>query len=634
MVSKERLKRAIGKKRFIRFYQNLPIRSKFMLVLVLMIIIPLVGLSAINYKNSEESLRKKSIQYSQDILKLIEIRLLDYVSNLNLISLDLLPDRKALFTMNDYATPPDPLQIYEEAYVIENVLKKVIFTRQEEIQSIALISSRGNYHPADDNSRVIKIKDMVPFSGPLYNAMLEQSRGYSGSPSFFFDTENGRVKNFFLVRTIYDVDNFEEIGLMVILLKKEFINTVFKELVNEDIENILVLSSSNEIIVDRDSQYSVELGDLMENLEGWQGWYADPKGQTIVTYQMMKEEPGWKILSFISLKSLYRDIDRLRESIIVTSIIIVIVLLIVSALMTYDFSHPFKKLLEGMARVQKGDKEVRIELTRQDEFGQLGEAFNRMVEEMNLLTDFVYREQITRREAEIKALQAQINPHFLFNTLESINWMAHLNHVPEISETVTALSSLMEAGIGRDDKLITLAQELEYIDNYYLILKKRFEDRIQLEKRVEDEALDVKIPRLLIQPLIENAIYHGIENEGGRGVVTITAGLCEGRVLIVVEDNGEGIEEDKLKAINERLNNHSWSSLEYKEDKTFHRSSRGSNSIGLENVNRRIKLFYGSEYGLHIESVRHCYTRVYMIIPIKTAEYLEEKVNYVQGLNH
>ncbi|MCX7773880.1 MAG: sensor histidine kinase [Clostridia bacterium] len=592
---------------FVRFYQNLPIRYKLLLVLNIIMIIPLVGLSYINYRNAEISLTKKSTQYTQDILKMIEIRLKDYTQNLNLISQELLPDKRVISSLNDYSS--DALENYEESVVVENILKKAIFTRNE-IQSIALISNKGNYHPADKNNRVISIKQLVPYKSELYGRIVTDARQQSGSPIFYLDVEKGRVKNLFLARTVYDSDSFEEIGVLIVLLRPDYLDTVFKDLVNEDTRNIMILSPRHEVIVERSNGSASEIAQNLTNLKGYKGWFIDASKSHIVSYLVMQEAPGWEVVSLVSMKSLYKDIDLLRQKIVISSILFVLFLCGISLLMTADFIRPFKKLMVGMEKVQKGDNNVYISLDRKDEIGYLGEAFNRMVREMNTLSNWVYREQLTRKEAEIKALQSQINPPFLFNTLESINWMAQLNEVPEISNMVTALSSLMEASIGRDDKLITFEEELSYIDSYILILKTRFEDRITLIKKIDEKALEVHIPRLLIQPLVENAIQHGIDKNKSQGTVTLSASVEDSELTISIEDDGEGIEENELKILKETLsmNNEAY----------FKRlNAKKGKSIGLENVNRRIKLFYGERYGLQIESQKDVFTRVSLIIPLE-----------------
>ena len=212
-------------------------------------------------------------------------------------------------------------------------------------------------------------------------------------------------------------------------------------------------------------------------------------------------------------------------------------------------------------------------------------------------------------EAEIKALQAQINPHFLFNTLENINWMAQLNGVPEISDTVSALAKLIDGSIGRGDRMISFSEELEYKENYMTILKNRYEHKLEMETKLDEELMDIKIPRLLIQPLVENAVKHGIEKSRRNGVIRLSAYREDSHVVFQVVDNGIGMKPEELEALNLRLQ---------KDALINEGNSTGAagKSIGLENVNRRIKLLYGSTYGVEIESSYDEYTRVIVRLPV------------------
>ena len=304
----------------------------------------------------------------------------------------------------------------------------------------------------------------------------------------------------------------------------------------------------------------------------------------------------------------------------------ILLLTFVSFFVSFDMIKPINQLVKAMKgmNIDKISSSY-IEIDRNDELGFLQKTFNTMTKEMDHLVNWIYREQITRKEAEIKALQSQINPHFLFNTLESINWMAQLNNVPEISETVSDLSTLLDISIGRDDRLITIEEEFIYIEKYISLLKRRFEDKITLNKEINPQVLYVKIPRLLIQPLIENAVYHGVENNRGKGIISLVADITNDLITIEVIDNGNGISSEELIKLNNGLsmdNNTYFKSLNSKKDK----------SIGIENVNRRIKLFYGEKYGLKIESKVNIYTKVSVTLPVQIHNTKEGY--YVQGSNN
>ena len=205
-----------------------------------------------------------------------------------------------------------------------------------------------------------------------------------------------------------------------------------------------------------------------------------------------------------------------------------------------------------------------------------------MASQIDTLVNSVYKEQLTRKESELKALQSQINPHFLFNTLESINWMAQLNNVPEIRDMVTSLAALMEASIGKGSPKVPLKKELKYVDNYLLIMKNRYGDRLNYESDVDESTLRIEVPKLILQPLVENAIYHGIDRTRKQGLIKLTIKRQEDKIYIEIMDNGKGMMPEEVQSLNEA----------FKEDNHEYLLGINKKSIGLVNVNCRIKLYY------------------------------------------
>jgi two-component system sensor histidine kinase YesM len=395
------------------------------------------------------------------------------------------------------------------------------------------------------------------------------------------------------------------------------------------------MSSNGEMILSKDSKDFTKFSESLTNIPFSNNLFTEKKiksftdssSKLFIVYTGMTE-PDWRIVTYVPVKKLYSDVDDLRNRIIILCLCTVILLSIMSIFMSFDLIKPINTLVKAMEEMSVDNIENSfIEVDRNDELGFLHKTFNKMAKEIDHLVTWIYREQLTRKEAEIKALQSQINPHFLFNTLESINWMARLNNVPEISETVSDLSTLLEASIGRDDKLITVEEEFMYIDKYIALLKRRFEDRITLSKEVDPKVLYATLPRLLIQPLIENAVYHGVENNRNNGIINLTAKLCEDNNTILIEifDNGNGIPNEELIRLNK--------CLEMNNDAYFKSyGSKQNKSIGIENVNRRIKLFYGEKYGVKIESKVNIYTKVSVTFPVQN--YNSKDGYYVQGSNN
>lgn len=598
----------------LKVYRNLSIRSKLLLVLYIQITIPLILIGFISYRISSGIIQDKFISYSQDILSTIEIRMEDYVANINTLSQDFLYDQTVYDYLNTNAKPglggipldvgKNVIENYETKNRINQVLKKFVNTRPE-IQSVCLYTNKGEPSSYDNNSKKTRIYEIVNFGDTR-----EIARQGNGKVVWCLDRKNGNVNNIYLTRIIRNRDNYEEIGLLVMLVKKEFLESIYKVYKTSVVQNVAIISSDGQPIVSMNPADRQLLQSIVKKSdENRKGYFTDSKSNSLISYVSMKE-PDWKIVTYIPLDELYKEVGNLGKWVIILCIISVIMLSILSVYISFDFTRPISRIVKGMTSIEKGQAVIEYDDERKDELGYLNKSFNNMAKEIDYLVKEIYQEQLTRTEAELKALQAQINPHFLFNTLESINWMAQLNNVPEISDTVSALASLMEASIGRDDKLITLKEEFDYIDNYILIMKKRYEDRIEFITNLQKEAEPVLIPKLLIQPLIENAVYHGIDRIRQKGSIYLEAYISDVSLIIEILDNGAGIEKDELKDLNENLAKTN--------DEYFRNLAKKRNtSIGIENVNRRIKLFYGERYGLRIESEPGKYTKVIVTVPVR-----------------
>lgn len=584
------------------FYRNISIKYKFLLLFYIQIIIPLIFIGFTSFYKSSEVIRNKSINYSQDILKLIELRFNNLSVDMNVLTSEFLYDNRIYNILKTQNTPDDILGYFSNISDVKNFIRQSTLSRNA-VQSIAIVTKDRTYYTYDSHSAKANIEQMIPF-----DYLFEETKKGNGEIVWILDKKDNKVENVYITRMINDRDTFEEIGLIVILVKKEFLQSIYTDLSEEFGKNISILSDKNEeIITESNTEHGLLPNLHIKNMNTPSGYYIDKKTNSLVSYVLL-ENPKWKIVYNISLKNLYHEIDALKQWTFLTLLCSLLILSVLSILTSIDIVTPVYKLIEGMKKVERGEKHKDISLNRNDELGYLSESFNKMSKQIDYLVNRIYAEELTLKEAEIRALQAQINPHFLFNTLESINWMAQLNGVPEISETVSALAKLMDATIGREDKLISIREEFNYIENYITILKTRYEDKLEVIENIEDEILDINIPRLLVQPLVENAVYHGIEKSLKKGQILLKAYKEDNDIIIQVKDNGPGMTVEELELINLKLSN---------VNKVYEINKKNKKSIGLENVNKRIKLFYGNNYGLKIESKQGEYTSVIITIPIK-----------------
>jgi two-component system sensor histidine kinase YesM len=267
---------------------------------------------------------------------------------------------------------------------------------------------------------------------------------------------------------------------------------------------------------------------------------------------------------------------------------------------------PIKKLHNVTTTITKNDLQALVTSDNVDEITGLGMSFNIMIGRIRELLDAKIREQENLKKAELRTLQAQINPHFLYNTLDTIVWMAEANKTDQVIEIVRALSSFFRIALSKGRDWIPIRQEIEHVRSYLTIQKMRYRDILDYTIDVDEDILDATILKLTVQPLVENALYHGIKNKRNGGTITVRARRTDGNVVLLeVQDDGVGFTPYKLAQIQAGM------------DDDTNEISLKESGFGLENVNKRVKLFYGKQYGLSITSQYQEGTQVTLSIPLK-----------------
>lgn len=307
----------------------------------------------------------------------------------------------------------------------------------------------------------------------------------------------------------------------------------------------------------------------------------------IVLYAPIPYAEGWSLGIHFLEKEMTSDTDRLLQMILFFGLFIIMGLIIISLFLSSSIVKPVKKLQGLMKHVEAGKLDIVYSHPGEDEIGQLAKSFNKMVGQINHLINTVYIQQKNKREAELRALQAQIQPHFLYNTLDTIHWMALEHQATDITAMVEALTNIFRISISRGEEVIPYSEEIKHIQSYLFIQKVRYEDKLQYELTFEEALKQYKVLKLIIQPLVENAIYHGIKKKKGPGKIVIEGKIIAGEAELRVLDDGIGIEQDQLTKMIDLLKG---------------RSKGEGTGYGMFNVNERIKLMFGNEYGVRIHS--------------------------------
>ena len=417
--------------------------------------------------------------------------------------------------------------------------------------------------------------------------------------SMFLDSKNDGSKALTAYGSIRD-DDGKVIGLLVVeLLPGSFSNLL--------LENQKILSYQYTYIVDKDEHvicadrngYPSFYKMIEEKFDtGTRRFQFEWNGEKYYACGQYNGLTGWKTFSVISIDNLFADSDALKKHITWLVIGAISFMLLAILLMYNSITRPLNDLSKAMKTVQDGNFELQLIHDRKDEIGQLTDSFNYMVNKINLLIREVYQEKLAQKSAEIEALQAQINPHFLYNTLDSINWMLIDRGEMDISEIIVSLGKLMQYCIDTDNALVSLEQEYQYIQDYLCIQKNRLEERLQYSLEIDPPLRELLVPKLILQPLVENSIKHAIEPCKKQGLISIRSFLCNGKINISVHDNGCGMTPEQLLKLQQP-------------DKR----GSGQTGIGVKNVEKRLKLFFGDDSELRIESEQGVGTTMTIIIP-------------------
>jgi len=309
---------------------------------------------------------------------------------------------------------------------------------------------------------------------------------------------------------------------------------------------------------------------------------------------------GWKLVSVSGREELQLAGLKYRLFILAIILLVVLVSMGISSYLSRVLTNPIRNLEEDVKKISEGDLDIKVQASGSFEVYHLGSSIQKMTVKIRKLMREIIKEQEEKRKSELDSLQAQITPHFLYNTLDIIVWMIEEDRKEEASQIVTSLARLLRISLSKGKNMITLEDELEHVKNYLMIQSMRFKNQFTYEIRMQPGIGYLKVIKLIVQPIVENAIYHGMEGMFGDGEILICAYTKENDLYISVQDNGMGMRPEQAEAL-----------LDYtKEVKT----SKG-NGLGVRNVHERIQLYFGKQYGVIIKTVVDEGTEVLLHLP-------------------
>ncbi len=322
---------------------------------------------------------------------------------------------------------------------------------------------------------------------------------------------------------------------------------------------------------------------------------------SIITNSLTSEKNGWIIVNAVDQSFLFSKVYMTQRLTITFGILALLFSIIIIFYVTRNFSGSIGKILHAMKTAQEGELSVRVELDDDgDEMSAIAARFNKMIYKINKLVEEVRAATFKQKEAEIRALEAQINPHFLYNTLDAINWMAIEKDEHEISNMLKSLAQILRYSVNKSNSIVKLREEIEWLKQYIYLQQTRFNYSFECFMEVDEKVLDFNIHKLLLQPFIENVIIHGFEGINKGGVLDIGIKGWENSIMIVIRDNGKGIDPETVSKLNSP------------DDKEI--TAKGS-GLGVSNVFNRIKMYYGDSGSWQVESETGKGTTITLKIP-------------------
>ncbi|MGN0293690.1 MAG: sensor histidine kinase [Lachnospiraceae bacterium] len=568
------------------------IRSKIIIVFAILMTVAGVGIVVLSVLIFSDTYIKRSESYISDITGQATGNLEYRIAMLEDISFNVLTNRVIQNQLVHLKSP-------EESEYRRQIRKNTIET---ELEPIALYDSNIITLAviADDGS-VVSVKNS--FDIPIRSGHTkDEIYTANGSNVWGFIEETQNVS---LSRLLVDFDTMKTIGYMNMECDVDYFAGIVEDISPSYTGYAYVVDDTGRIICSNRPEWNGRMFPLeLDQIADFGNHYYEIDGVKTCYYKGPMMSNGWTLVTGVPRSEITKDAVQIAICVLLIGIITFIISMICIFHVTRWITRPTKELLASMQAFGWGDFDSRVVPKARDEIGLIGMEYNQMASNIKNLVDQVYKLEIAQKQAEIEFLKMQINPHFLYNSLDTISWMAISRNSDEISEMAIALADLLRATI-KNKNFITVDEEMQSVQDYLFIQEYRFQDKIVVDYEIQEGISLYVMPNFILQPLIENAITHGLEPKIGTGHLLIQVSVWEERLFFLVEDDGIGMTEEERQVLLEQC-----------------RMQDENQSIGIKNVYRRLVLYYGEDSALQIDSHSGEGTRIRFSIP---AEYEHEE---------
>ncbi len=589
------------------FYKKLPIRNQLLTVALCMILVMLF-IILFFYFQITEIYMKRNDEYTKEIILQIRRNVSSHCDVLSNITTSIAYNS----LVQEYLVETEPVAKFELYAKVENLFNNMAKIT-DGVYDITIIGNNNNVF--DMQGCVDAIKDYMPVIpervDAYYYGIIENDIEFNGNRYFLIGT------NIYGINKTKYLNN--QIGFLAVLVDP---NVLFKNMVESTYNNtntcLYLTDRNNHVFFTNEPDMSSKIEDMVLN-ETYSGPYTIKlNNKQCIVQQELLPEIGGRVVSVVFQDELFQKITEVRKTVLLIFAIAIVVLSVPFSFVLNNLLKPMNKFMQFINSIRSGNLKnlkKRLKLQGCMEMNIMAKEFNSMLNEINQLTKHLvetnsklYEAELNKKQSELAYLRSQINPHFLYNTLESIKGIAAEEGVTDIIEMTQALGNLFKFSV-KGDSTVLLAKELKIIKSYVKIQMIRFKGRFTVSYCFTEEALECMVPKVILQPIVENAIYHGLEVIMGTGCLVIEGMLNSNNELVIkVCDNGAGMDKNILEKIQKSL-----------EGIDMYNNLDKSNEmgVGILNVNNRIRLMYGEEYGIKINSQLGKGTDVIIKIPAK-----------------
>lgn len=600
-------------RRIRNWFQGLKLNNKFTIICLIFVMIPMVILAGWMFRNIEDNLIEEKLSAMRFKLDMADAQVIKNVDTINMSTQFFLSDQGLKdFLINEKTgnkyTTEELLSFYNrEIASLERMVNNNTYLYQIRV-----------YVDSDDMQEMMPIlyreDRMKKLSFYEENMSYGWKYGYKDNLFSSYGQLTGEREILSLL-TGMEAYGLGEIGILEVAMYMDIMFPVVYES-DETLWGCFADGDGNlHFAKSFDTDFNQKLiGNVIaknqENKEeGSISFYKEEGQRLIIGCQNFKELNG--VLIYVEdIEADLAEIHNQRLIFIISGILVMILLAIVVNRVAKGMLKQFYSILSSIREVQKGDLDVVIENCGSNEMGELGAQINKMLCSIKQLTTDNLNHELLVKNTEIRALQNQINAHFIYNVLESIKMMAEIKEDYDISDAITSLGKLLRYSMKWAPGNVTVAEELEYIRNYLSLINLRFDYEIYLSVNIPEIILKQEIPKMSLQPIVENAIYHGIEQMAEDTNIYMKGIMAEEDCIIEITDAGRGMSETEVEELYRKING------------DMEVSGGSGNGIGLKNVQDRIRINFGEKYGIEIASKLGCYTKIMVRIPMKRDEVL------------